>query len=144
MNDTQISFTGNVGGDVTVRQAGEARVATFRVAATPRHFQRSTNTWVDGETQWYTVHAWRTLGAHCERSLRRGDPVVVQGRLKAQTWTNANGVEVTTFEVDAHVVGHDLNRGTTEFRRSQRPDAPAAQPPAQPEDERQEAAPAAA
>ena len=76
MNDTQISFQGNVGGNVTVRQAGDAPVATFRVATTPRHFQRSTGTWIDGDTQWYTVHAWRTLAANCEVSLRRGDPVV--------------------------------------------------------------------
>lgn len=133
MNDTQISFQGNVGGNVTVRRAGDAPVATFRVATTPRHFQRSTGAWVDGDTQWYTVHAWRGLAANCEVSLRRGDPVVVHGRLKAQTWTNAAGVEVTTYEVDATSVGHDLTRGTAVFTRTPRPEAvPAFAAPAAP------------
>jgi hypothetical protein len=32
-------------------------------------------------------------------------------------WTNKSGVEVTSFEVDAAFVGHDLNRGTSAFTR---------------------------
>jgi single-strand DNA-binding protein len=46
--------------------------------------------------------------------------VVVVGRLRASTWTNAQGVAMTSFEVDAQVVGHDLNRGTTVFTRTPR------------------------
>ena len=42
------------------------------------------------------------------------------GRLRASTWTNAQGVQMTSFEVDAQVVGHDLNRGTSEFTRTSR------------------------
>lgn len=117
MNDTLITFQGNLGGDVEVRQAGPTRVATFRVACTPRIYQRKTDEWVDGDTQWYRVNAWRTLADHCEASLRRGDPVFVHGRLRAQTWTNSAGIEVTSMEVEATVVGHDLNRGTSVFTR---------------------------
>ena len=65
----------------------------------------------------YSVNAWRALGENCERSLRRGDPVVVHGKLSAHVWINKAGVEVTTFEVDAAFVGHDLNRGTSAFQR---------------------------
>lgn len=120
MNETLISFQGNVGGDVQVRQAGESRVASFRVACTPRRFERKTEEWVDGDTQWYSVNAWRALADTCAESLRRGDPVFVQGRLRAQTWTNSAGIEVTGYEVDAVVVGHDLNRGTSRFTRTPR------------------------
>ena len=52
--------------------------------------------------------------------MRRGDPVVVHGRLSAQTWTNTAGIEVTSYEVDAVFVGHDLNRGTSEFTKTPR------------------------
>lgn len=120
MNDTLITLQGNLGGDVEVRPAGQSRVATFRVACTPRIYQRKTDAWVDGDTQWYRVNAWRALADHCERSLRRGDPVFVHGRLRAQTWTNSAGIEVTSMEVEATVVGHDLNRGTSEFTRAQK------------------------
>jgi single-strand DNA-binding protein len=120
MNDTLITLQGNLGGDVDVRPAGQSHVATFRVACTPRIYQKKTDEWVDGDTQWYRVNAWRGLADHCQRSLRRGDPVFVHGRLRAQTWTNSAGIEVTSMEVEAVVVGHDLNRGTSSFTRAHR------------------------
>lgn len=121
MNETVVTLQGWLGGDVTLRDAGEVRVATFRVACTPRRYQRRSDTWVDGDTQWYTVNAWRGLADNCAQSLRRGDPVVVHGRLNAQLWTSSAGVEVTSFEVDAAFVGHDLNRGIGQFTRTARP-----------------------
>jgi single-strand DNA-binding protein len=117
MNETYVTLSGWLGSNVTLRQAAGVPVAGFRVASTPRRFQRSSETWEDGDTQWYSVNAWRTLAENCDQSLRRGDPVVVHGKLTAHVWTNKAGLEVTTFEVEAAFVGHDLNRGTSEFRR---------------------------
>ena len=121
MNETHVTLQGWLGGDVTLREAGGVPVATFRVACTPRRFQRKTDQWVDGDTQWYTVNAWRGLAENCAASLHRGDPVAVHGRLNAQVWTNSAGIEVTSFEVDALLVGHDLNRGVGSFTRTSRP-----------------------
>ena len=42
MNETMVTLQGNLGNDVTVRQAGDAHVATFRVACTPRRYQKKT------------------------------------------------------------------------------------------------------
>lgn len=121
MNETLVTLQGWLGTDVTLRQAGETPVASFRVACTPRRYQKKTDSWVDGTTQWFSVNAWRALAEHCERSLRRGDPVVVHGRLNAQLWSNSAGMEVTSYDVEAVVVGHDLNRGTSTFARPPRP-----------------------
>jgi single-strand DNA-binding protein len=73
------------------------------------------------------VNAWRALAENCERSLRRGDPVVVHGKLSAHVWTNKAGLEVTTFEVEAAFVGHDLNRGTSAFQRRKAAASPEAE-----------------
>lgn len=118
MNETFVTLTGWLGTDVERRTAGDTPVAHFRVASTPRRFQKKTGEWVDGDTQWYSVSAWRTLAVNCERSLRRGDPVVVHGRLSASTWTSSAGVEMTTYDVEASFVGHDLNRGSSVFTRN--------------------------
>lgn len=118
MNESMVTFQGWLGGDVRTQQAGNAVVARFRVASTPRRFNRSTGEWHDGPTQWYSVSAWRGLGEHCAASLRRGDPVVVHGRLTQSSWVNQEGVEMTSLEVDASFVGHDLNRGTSDFTRT--------------------------
>ena len=121
MNETMITFQGRLGGDVTLRQAGEVPVASFRVACTPRRYSRKHGSWEDSATQWYSVSAWRGLADNCAQSLRRGDPVVVHGRLTVSVWVNAQGAEVTSFEVDATLVGHDLSRGTSAFTRTPKP-----------------------
>ena len=122
LTDPVIPLVGHVGADVTLRQAGDSAVANVRVACTPRRYRRATDEWVDGETQWYTVNAWRQLAEHCARSLRRGDPVVVHGRLQTRSYVNREGHDVLTHEVEALTVGHDLCRGTSSFAR--RPSAP--------------------
>jgi single-strand DNA-binding protein len=125
MSDSIITVRGWLGADVSLRQAGDVPVASFRLACTPRKFNRRSETWSDGLTQWYTVTAWRSLAENCAASLRRGDPVVVHGRLDTRTYVNGNDVEVLSFEIDAVHVGHDLSRGTSEFTRNQRePAAP--------------------
>ena len=121
MNESQITVQGWLGADVRTRQAGDAIVASFRLACTPRRLNRATGEWGDATTQWFTVNAWRALGEHCAASLRRGDPVVVHGRLNASTWVSSAGVEMTSFEIDAIAVGHDLNRGTTHFTKVHAP-----------------------
>ena len=141
-NETMVTLQGYVGGDVQLRTAGETCVANIRVACTPRRYSRRNDEWVDGATQWYTVNAWRALGEHCARSLRRGDPVIVHGRLNARTYVNKNSIEVTTFEVEALTVGHDLNRGVSQFIRA--PRAPGTETAAAPTHEGEEAAAAAA
>ena len=120
LNETAVTVQGWLGGPVSLRRAGNAPVASFRLAATPRRYHAATGEWSDDTTQWFTVNAWRTLAEHCATSLRRSDPVVVVGRLRATTWVNAAGVEVSSFEIDAQSVGHDLNRGTSQFTRAQR------------------------
>jgi single-strand DNA-binding protein len=120
MSDSMITIRGWLGADVTLREVGEVPVASFRLACTPRKFNRRTETWSEGLTQWYTVTAWRALAQNCAASLRRGDPVVVHGRLETRTYVNANDVEVLSFEIDAVHVGHDLSRGTSAFTRAPR------------------------
>jgi single-strand DNA-binding protein len=120
MSDSTITVRGYLGGDVALREVGDVPVASFRLACTPRKYNRRTDTWSDGMTQWYSVTAWRALAQNCAGSLHRGDPVVVHGRLETRTYVNANDVEVLSFEIDALHVGHDLSRGTSAFTRQQR------------------------
>ena len=121
MNETYVTFQGWLGSDVSEKQVGEAVVATFRVASTPRRWSRRDRTWADGDTTWYTVNAWRGLGEHCIASLRRSDPVVVTGRLTTQVWRDNDGSERLSLLVEAVSVGHDLAKGTSTFTKAPRP-----------------------
>ena len=133
MNDSTITVRGWLGADVDLRRAGDVPVASFRLACTPRKFNPRTETWSDGGTQWFTVTCWRGLAQNVADSLRRGDPVVVQGRLELRTYVNSQNVEVEALEIEAASVGHDLARGTSRFTRTpkQQPaSAPAEEAPA--------------
>jgi single-strand DNA-binding protein len=133
MNDTQITVQGFVGGVVSLRQAGETEVATFRLGSTPRHLNRRTGEWSDAPTQWYTVSAWRGMARNVATSLVKGDAVSVVGRLNVSTWTGQDGTERTNLEIEATTVGHDLRFGTTRMARNERPqreELPAVEAPA--------------
>ena len=59
MNDTFVTLHGWVGSEVTFRDPQGVSVANLRVATTPR--LKRDGRWVDGETTWYSVTAWRQL-----------------------------------------------------------------------------------
>jgi len=114
MNDTMVTFHGWVGGDVRHRIHKDVSVATIRVAVTPRI--KRDGEWVDGETVWYAVTAWRSLADHASMSLKKGDAVFVHGRLRgAETWQPDQGAPSTTVNVEAVLMGHDLTRGRSTF-----------------------------
>ncbi|MFF7634273.1 single-stranded DNA-binding protein [Kitasatospora sp. NPDC008050] len=107
---------GNVASTVSYGQtAAGVPMANFRLAATERRYDRARGEWVDGETNWVTVNAWRWLAANVVSSLGKGDPVVVSGRLRVREWEDG-GKRRSVVEIDARVVGHDLGRGTSAFR----------------------------
>jgi single-strand DNA-binding protein len=144
MHDTLVTLQGNLGGDVRLHETAESQVANFRVGSTPRWIDRKTGQWVDGTTVWYAVTAWRGLARNCADSLRRGDPVVVHGRLTTRSYVNGSGVEVSELEVTATFVGHDLTRGQSAFTKAPPRQRPAAQQTATRSESEEEAAAGAA
>lgn len=117
-NETIVTIQGWVAGEPMARDVNGTPVLNFRVGCTPRHLHRASGQWVDSETQWYAVSAWRRLADHGGRSLRQGDAVVIHGRLSHRTYVNKNNVEVLSLEIDAFTIGHDLTRGTSSFVKS--------------------------
>jgi len=117
MSDT-ITITGNLAAEPEQRLIGNgATVTNFRVASPQRHQDRSSGQWVDAEPNWYQVSAFRGLGEHVFASVRKGDPVIVTGRLKVRRWENERGKGVSV-EIVADSVGHDLRWGTAAYTKA--------------------------
>ena len=91
-------------------------VTTFRLASSQRRFDRATNSWIDAETNWFTVSAFRQLANNLSFSVNKGDRVVVFGRVKVRDWDNGERTG-TSVEIEADALGHDLSFGTTKFER---------------------------
>ncbi|MDD7919439.1 single-stranded DNA-binding protein [Actinomycetospora callitridis] len=122
MNETMVTVTGNVAGDVIARRVGanlEHMLVTFRVASSERRWDKASESWVDGDRFTASVNCWRRLadGARC---LTKGDPVIVTGRLSVREY-EAEGVRRYMTEISAVAVGPDLARCTADVHR-RRPD----------------------
>lgn len=120
MSETFVTLHGWVGSDVTFREPHGISVVNLRVASTPR--LKRDGKWVDGDTTWYSVTAWRQLAVNVRDSVRKGDAVIVHGRLRTDTWTREDGQTTSNLQIEAGLIGHDLSRGTTSFVRTPRPE----------------------
>jgi len=92
-------------------------ITSFRLASTQRRFDTSAEKWIDGETNWYTVTAFRQLATHTAESVDKSDRILVVGKLRIREWESDDRTG-TNIEVEAEAIGHDLTWGTGVFTRT--------------------------
>jgi single-strand DNA-binding protein len=92
-------------------------ITSFRLASSKRRFDRAKNTWIDGETNWFTITSFRQLAINTAASVSKGERVLVFGKLKVRDWDNGER-SGTSIEIDADSIGHDLSYGSAEFTRT--------------------------
>ena len=117
MPESTVVLIGSVATGIREFTAGDHTRVQFRMAVNDRRFDREQECWVDLEPSFYTVIARRELAANVSMSLRKGDPIVVTGRLRVRQWSTDDGKRGISTEITAISIGHDLARGTTEFTR---------------------------
>ena len=104
--ETVITVVGNLVDDPELRfTPSGAAVANFRIASTPRTFDKQTNEWKDGEALFLSCSVWRQAAENVAESLQSGMRVVVQGRLKPRQYETREGEKRTVFEIDVEEIG---------------------------------------
>lgn len=137
--DTYVTVQGNLTADpVPTTTASGASLVKIRVASNSRRLDKQTGEYRDLDPMFIDVACWRNLGGHVLATLRKGDSVVVHGKLLYREYDDTKGIHRTQFQIDALVVGPDLNRCAADLRR---PSRPAVESPAE---DASPAAPAAA
>lgn len=101
----------------TSTTTGGVPTASFRLGVTERRFDRGTSTWVDGNTNWFTVQCYRQLAGNIGCSVKKGQRVIVVGRLRMRSWEKDGRVHHVA-EIDAESLGHDLMWGSANFTRN--------------------------
>jgi single-strand DNA-binding protein len=120
-NDANIDLAGFVASEPSFRRlATGTSHAKLRVAYTERRLNRETGEWGDGPTSFVTVLCWRSLADNVAMCLRKGEPVLVRGRLRVREYEGKDGSRGTETEIDASSIGHDLSRGVAHFSRTRR------------------------
>ncbi|WP_404959049.1 single-stranded DNA-binding protein [Streptomyces sp. 147326] len=111
--ETLVTVVGNLVDEPELKFTAQgAAVARFRIASTPRTFDRQTNEWKDGESLFLTCSVWRQAAEHVAESLQRGTRVIVYGRLRQRTYDDREGAKRTVFELDVEEVGPSLRNAT--------------------------------
>ncbi|HQZ85029.1 MAG TPA: single-stranded DNA-binding protein [Actinomycetota bacterium] len=119
--DTIITLVGNLVDDPELRFTGSGvAVANFRVASTPRTFDRQANEWKDGETLFMSCSVWRQYAENVAESLTKGTRVVVTGRLKQRSYETQAGERRTVVELEVDEVGPSLRSATAKIARVSR------------------------
>ncbi len=119
--ETIITVVGNMVDDPELRfTPSGAAVANFRIASTPRTFDKQTNEWKDGDSLFLGCSVWRQAAENVAESLQRGMRVVVTGRLKSRQYETREGEKRTVFEIDVDEVGPSLKYATAKVTRTTR------------------------
>ncbi len=119
--ETVITVVGNLVDDPELRfTPSGAAVANFRIASTPRTFDKQTNEWKDGDALFLSCSVWRQAAENVAESLQKGMRVVVQGRLKSRQYETREGEKRTVFEIEVEEVGPSLKYATAKVTRVQR------------------------
>jgi single-strand DNA-binding protein len=119
--ETTITVIGNLVDDPELRfTPSGAPVANFRIASTPRTFDRQTNEWKDGDTLFLSCAVWRQAAENVAESLQKGMRVIVQGRLKSRQYETREGEKRTVFEIDVEEIGPSLRSATAKIAKTTR------------------------
>jgi single-strand DNA-binding protein len=121
MNEAQITLIGWLAADPKyVATTTGTPLVSLRVGCTPRRYDRESGQWQDEQSMFVTVNCWRGLAENINASdMKRGEPVIVTGRLRIREFVRDERV-AQSIEIDAITLGHDLTRGSAQFRRFQR------------------------
>jgi len=119
--ETVITLVGNLVDDPELRfTPSGAAVANFRMASTPRIYDRQSGEWKDGDSLFLSCSVWRQAAENVAESLQKGMRVLVQGRLKQRSYETREGEKRTVFEVDVDEVGPSLRSATAKVNRTSR------------------------
>lgn len=91
-------------------------ITNFRLASNQRRYDRVQNAWLDGDTNWYTITAFRQLADNVIKSVEKGQRVIVCGIVRIRDWESGSHTG-TNVEIDAQSIGHDLAWGNATFTR---------------------------
>jgi single-strand DNA-binding protein len=97
----KVILVGNLGKDPEIRRLdNNAAVASFSLATTESFVDKNTGERRDS-TDWHNIVAWRGLAEICEKYVRKGMKVYIEGKLRTRSWNDKEGNTRYTTEVVA-------------------------------------------
>ncbi|MBK7173313.1 MAG: single-stranded DNA-binding protein [Bacteroidales bacterium] len=93
-----VKLLGRLGQDPEIRILEKGnKVANFSLATGDKYKDKDGNQ--KDQTEWHNIVAWGNLAERCEKYLKKGKEVLIDGRLTHRSWEDKNGVKHQTTEV---------------------------------------------
>jgi len=103
MSVNKVILVGNVGKDPEVRYLEKnVAVANFSLATTDKAYTTQSGVQVPERTEWHNIVVWGNLATICEKYLKKGKEVAIDGRITYRNWEDKNGTKHTTTEIVAN------------------------------------------
>jgi single-strand DNA-binding protein len=99
----RVILVGRVGKapEVTVVASTSRQLAKFSLATDEGYFDKNSNAWKDLPTTWHNIVAWGPLAQKVERSVGKGDMVLVEGSIRTRKWQDKNGQDRWNTDIQA-------------------------------------------
>ena len=96
----KVILLGNLGKDPDIRATtAGSRLASFSIATSTKYRNKDTQQ-LEDKTEWQRVVVFNDkLADICEKYLRKGSKIYIEGQLQTRKWTDNNGVDKYTTEV---------------------------------------------
>ena len=116
-NINNITILGNLTKDPELKftQNGNS-VASFGLAVN-RKWKDLTGEWNE-EVTFISVTVWNNLAENCAESLKKGDRVLVNGRLQMRTWETNGGQARSKIEIVANIIAASLEWANVEITKN--------------------------
>jgi single-strand DNA-binding protein len=124
--ETLITVVGNLTDDPELRfTPSGAAVANFTIASTPRTFDKSANTWKDGDALFLRCSIWRQAAENAAETLTKGMRVVATGTLRQRSYQTQQGENRTVIELEIEEIGPSLKYAVAKVTKANRQATPA-------------------
>ena len=99
----RVTLLGNLGQDPELRYTqNKTAVTSFSLATT--EYRKSADGGSQSVTDWHRVVVWGKQAENCNKYLRKGRTVFIEGRLHTRSWEDKNGQKHRITEVVAGLV----------------------------------------
>ncbi|MHB1275152.1 MAG: single-stranded DNA-binding protein [Candidatus Humimicrobiaceae bacterium] len=106
-NLNQLTLLGNLARDPEIKYTNEGlAIADLRVAVNRRWKDKEGNDMENVE--FFNITAWNKLAENCASDLKKGDRVMVSGRLNHRSFDTKDGKKINIMNVIADVVAASL------------------------------------
>ncbi len=96
-----VKLIGRLGQDPEIKTLDKGnKVAKFSLATDDRYTDKEGNH--KEQTEWHNIVAWGNLAERCEKYLKKGKEVAIDGRLTYHSWEDKNGTKHTSAEIVAN------------------------------------------